>query len=159
MDMKMENLSPDMLQAVWVLLLAGIVVWLLYANTARKLLLLIHPENRFMKPNQVWWLAVPFLNVYWNFVVVNHIANSLNNEFFDRKIAEEEMPGKSRGILYAWMYMLSHIPFPGFLLLTFSTLSVVYFIQYWVKLANFKNLLLEHNKIIKETDDETARIN
>jgi hypothetical protein len=137
MDMKMENLSPDMLQAVWVLLLAGIAVWLLYANTARKL----------------------FLNVYWNFVVVNHIANSLNNEFFDRKIAEEEMPGKSRGILYAWMYMLSHIPFPGFLLLTFSTLSVVYFIQYWVKLANFKNLLLEHNKIIKETDDETARIN
>jgi hypothetical protein len=156
MEVNLESLTPDMIQAIWILAAARVLIWILFANAIRKLLLNIAEENRFMKPNQVWWLAIPFINVYWTFEVVRNVSNSLNNEFFDRKIAEEENPGRNRGMLYAWMFLLSHIPFPGFLILTFFTLSVVYFIQYWVKIANFKNLLVEHNKIYKQVKDETA---
>lgn len=156
MEINLDNLSPDMIQAIWVMVAARVVIWLFYANAVRKLMLSISEENRFMRPSQAWWLAIPFLNIYWNFVVARHISNSLNNEFFDRKIAEEENPGLGKGLLYSWMFLLSHIPFPSFILLTFFILGVVYFIQYWVKIANFRHLLVEHNRIYKQRDKGPA---
>lgn len=143
-----------MIQAIWIILAARVVIWLFYANAVRKLMLEISVENRFMQPAQAWWLAVPFLNIYWNFVVTRNVSNSLTNEFFDRKIAEEENPGLGKGLLFAWMFLLSHIPFPTFILLTFFILGVVYFIQYWVKIANFRHLLVEHNRVYKRKDKD-----
>lgn len=159
MEVNLDNLSPDMIQAIWIMLAARVVIWLFFANAVRKLLLEVSAENRFMPPAQAWWLAVPFFNIYWNFVVARNVSNSLTNEFFDRKIAEEENPGLGKGLMFAWMFLLSHIPFPAFILLTFFILGVVYFIQYWVKVANFRHLLIEHKRLYPQEDGPSGEDN
>lgn len=135
-----------MIQLIGAVFVIRLLIWLFYANTVRRTLLLIAPENRLMAPNLAWLLAVPLLNIYWNFVVASRLADSLTNEFFDRKIAEEENPGRANGMLYAWLFLLSNIPLPPFILITIGLLSMVYFIVYWVKVNNFRNMLVEHEK-------------
>lgn len=110
-----------------------------------------------MTPNQAWLLVIPFFNIYWNFSVASRLADSLTNEFYDRKIAEEENPGRIAGMWYAWLFLLSSIPLPAFILVTMGLLSIIYFVGYWVKVNNFRNLLVEHGKHNekKQTHDET----
>jgi len=146
MNIDYENLSPEMVQLVVAVLLIRLLIWVCYANTVRKTLLLIAPENRLMAPNQAWLLVIPFFNIYWNFSVASRVADSLTNEFYDRKIAEEENPGRATGIWYAWLFLLSNIPLPPFILVSVSVLAFVYFIGYWVKVSNFRSLLLEHER-------------
>src|SRR5690606_2701081 len=144
MNIDLENLPPEMLQVAVAVLLIRMFIWGFYANTVRKTLLKIAPENRLMEPNQAWLLAVPLFNIYWNFEVASRLSDSLTNEFYDRRIAEEENPGRGVGRWYAWLFLLTNIPFPPFILITIFLLSITYFVVYWVKIGNFKNLLVEH---------------
>src|SRR5690606_20360778 len=114
-----------------------LIVWAFYAYTVQGLLKQIAPENRFLEPGQVWFVLVPLVSIYWNFVIAVRVSDSLTNEFFDRKIAEEENPGRYAGIRYAILFLLS-IPFSGIIGLTFLLLALVYFVAYWIKLYNFK---------------------
>lgn len=142
-----------MMQLVAAVFLIRLIIWVFYANTIRKTLMLVAPENRLMSPNHAWLLAVPFFNIYWNFIVASRVADSLTNEFYDRKIAEEENPGRIAGMWYAWLFLLSNIPLPPFILITIGLLSFVYFIAYWVKVNNFRNLLAEHEKFKENQGD------
>ena len=153
MNIDYANLTPEIMQLVGAVFLIRLLIWVFYANTFRKTLLLVAPENRLMTPNQAWLIAVPLFNIYWNFVVTSRLADSLTNEFYDRKIAEEENPGKANGMLYAWLFLASNIPLPPFILITIGLLSMVYFIVYWVKVNNFKNLLVEHEKFKNKQQD------
>jgi len=157
MNIDYENLSPEMMQLLVAVFLIRLVIWVFYANTIRKTLMRISPENRLMAPDQAWLLVIPFFNIYWNFSVASRLADSLTNEFYDRKIAEEENPGRMAGMWYAWLFLLSSIPLPAFILITLGLLSIVYFVGYWVKVNNFRNLLAEHQKFKDnhKTDDET----
>lgn len=150
MNIDLENLSPEMIQAAIAVFLIRTFIWGFYANTIRKTLLLVAPANRLMTPNQAWLLVVPFFNIYWNFAVASRLADSLTNEFYDRKIAEEENPGRTTGTWYAWLFLLTNIPLPPFILITIFLLSITYFIVYWVKVSNFRNLLVEHEKFRKD---------
>jgi hypothetical protein len=147
MNIDYENLSPELMQLAGALVFVRLIIWAFYANTIRKTLLLIAPENRMMNPRSAWLVVIPFFNIYWNFVVASRMADSLTNEFFDRKIAEEENPGRSAGMWYAWLFLLSNIPLTPFILFTIALLSLVYFVLYWVKVNNFRNLLEEHEKL------------
>ncbi|MFC7525413.1 hypothetical protein ACFQRK_15735 [Parapedobacter sp. GCM10030251] len=149
MNVDLENLSPEMIQAAIAVFLIRTLIWAFYANTIRKTLLLVAPANRLMTPGQAWLLVVPFFNIYWNFAVASRLADSLTNEFYDRKIAEEENPGRASGTWYAWLFLLTNIPLPPFILITLFLLSITYFIIYWVKVSNFRNLLVEHEKFRK----------
>src|SRR5690554_3432884 len=149
MNISLDSIPDDMRLAIWIVMAARILVWALYASTVSRTMLHIAEENRFFRPGQAWLLVIPFFNIYWNFVVARRLSDSLNNEFFDRKIAEEERPGLSVGLPYAWMFLLSHIPFPQFILLAFMILSVIYFVQYWVKINNFRVLLVEHERFLE----------
>lgn len=149
MNVDLENLSPEMIQAAIAVFLIRTLIWAFYANTIRKTLLLVAPANRLMTPGQAWLLVVPFFNIYWNFAVASRLADSLTNEFYDRKIAEEENPGRSSGTWYAWLFLLTNIPLPPFILITLFLLSITYFIIYWAKVSNFRNLLVEHEKFRK----------
>ncbi len=144
-----EEMSPELLEELSrlsvFLFVIIIVLWLLFANSIRKTLLLIHPENQVILPNQAWFLAIPLFNMYWNFEVAKRLSYSLNNEFFDRKIAVEENPGFSSGMLYAWAFLVSFFPFPAFLHLLCLIVAIIYFILYWIKINQFKDLINEHN--------------
>lgn len=146
MDLTLDELTPGMIQTVWIMLALQLVIWAFYARSVRKLFLEIAEANRFLQPNQAWLLVIPLFNIYWNFKVARSVSNSLNNEFFDRKIAEEPSPGLVKGLSYAWMFILAHVPFPAFLVMTFFMLGLIYFVQYWVKISNFRQLIVEHKR-------------
>lgn len=154
MNIDFENLSPELLQLAVTAFLLRMLIWAFYANTVRRTLLLVAPANRLMTPNQAWLLVIPFFNIYWNFSVASRVADSLTNEFYDRKIAEEENPGRRVGTWYAWLFLLSNIPLPPFILISVGLLSFVYFIVYWVKLNNFRNLLVEHERFINQRNKQ-----
>ena len=157
MNIDYANLPPELMQLAVAAVAIQLLIWGFYANTIRRTLLLIAPENRLMSPEQAWLLIIPLFNIYWNFSVASRLADSLTNEFYDRKIAEEENPGRIAGVWYAWLFLLSNIPLPAFILVTIGLLSIVYFVGYWVKVNNFRNLLVEHEKLKdnQQTHDET----
>lgn len=125
-----------------------LAVWLLIGNTIRTTLVLIKEENRFMRPAQAFLMAIPLFNIYWNFMVVKHLRDSLNNEFFDRKVAIEENPTHKEGNIFAWSYLVRNLPLPGIILVAALLTNIVGLVLYWVKVVEYKKLLIatEHLK-------------
>ncbi len=145
----MAELSPELLaelqQLTLYMLLIILIAWVWFAFTVRKTLLLIKPENQIILPNQAWFLAVPLFNIFWNFEVAKRLSYSLNNEFFDRKVAVEEMPTQRIGNRYAWAFLIYNIPFfPDFIRLLAFVLCIAWFISYWYQIIQFKSLIQAH---------------
>ncbi|MVZ65869.1 hypothetical protein GQF61_08355 [Sphingobacterium sp. DK4209] len=145
-----DVISPELLaefqKLAIIFLLFVLAIWILFANTIKNTLKLISKENQAILPNQAWFLVVPFFNIYWNFEVARRLSYSLNNEFFDRKIPVEENPSMSAGMTYAWSFLVYNFPFPVFWKMLGMIVSFVYFITYWFKINQYRNLLLAHNK-------------
>lgn len=121
-----------------------IVIWLLFAWTVYATLKLMRKENRCILPSQAWFIAIPLFNIYWNFEVVRRLADSFNNEYYDRKIEAEGKPTQRQGLMYAWTFLLSNIPFPTTILVSIAMLNFIYFVMYWVKVSQQKSLLKLH---------------
>ncbi|MCT1530603.1 hypothetical protein M3B46_06335 [Sphingobacterium daejeonense] len=134
-----------------------LIIWVLFANTVRSTLKLISKENQAILPNQAWFLVVPFFNIYWNFEVARRLSYSLNNEFFDRKIAVEEDPTFTAGMTYAWSFLIYNFPFPLFWRILGMVVSFVYFITYWFKINQYRVLLLEHNKWLETEEGKSKK--
>jgi hypothetical protein len=153
-----DKLTVEMLYIFLAVSLVRLTFWILFANTIRKTLNLVAKENRNILPNQAWFVAVPLFNIYWNFEVARRLCDSLNNEFYDRKIAVEENPTLKEGRIYAWTYLAINVPFPPFLLVIGGILNLIYFITYWVKINQYRNLLKEHNKFRSNTVNEVGSL-
>jgi len=141
-----EEILAEFQVLIIIIFFIQILLWLLFANTIRKTLLLISEENRCLLPNQAWFLAVPLFNIYWNFEVARRLADSLNNEFFDRHIEVEESLTRRDGYFYAITNLLAFIPFPPFWIIFFRIISFINFVIYWFKVNKYRILLTEHNK-------------
>lgn len=155
-----EVLSPELAAEIQRLsiffLILVLAVWILFAMTVRNTLKLISKENQAILPNQVWFLAVPLFNIYWNFEVARRLSYSLNNEFFDRKIPVENNPALGAGMTYAWSFLIYSFPFPLFWKMLGMIVSIIYFISYWYKVNQYRVLLLEHNKWREEQLNKQA---
>lgn len=134
------------------------LLWLLFANTIRVTLKLIKIENRCLLPSQSWFVALPFFNIYWNFVVVRRLADSLNNEFYDRKIAVEENPTQTQGMWYAGSFMVSNFPLPAFISYLTSISTLIGFIVYWMKINEYKKLLKAPYKRVEDDIQEEENL-
>lgn len=139
-----EISKPEFIYTVIAVWTVRILIWLFFANTMRKTLKLIAIENQCIKPNQVFGIAIPFFNIYWNFEVAKHLRDSLINEFYDRKIATEEAPSFKKGSLYSWVYLATNIPiYPiAGLALIFHFITMI---NYWIEINNYKRILEQHN--------------
>ena len=158
-----EILSPEVLadfqRLAIIFFFLILLVWILFANTVRNTLKLISKENQAILPNQAWFLVIPFFNIYWNFEVARRLSYSLNNEFYDRKIAVEENPSMGAGMTFAWSFLIYNLPFPIFWKMLSMIVSMVYFITYWFKINQYRSLLLAHDKwkeqqLNNQTEDE-----
>jgi len=118
-----------------------VIIKLLFANTIRVTLKRVRKANQCIMPNQAWFLAIPLFDIYWNFVVVRRLADSLNNEFYDRKIAVEENPTAKQGYWFAGSNLAANFPTPFFVRYLLSVLSLVSFVVYWVKINEYRKLL------------------
>lgn len=103
-------------------------------------LLLVKKENRLMVPAQALLLAVPLLNIFWNFMVVRHLRDSLNNEFYDRQVAVDENPTQKEGNIFAWSFLVANLPIP-FIGFVASLVYIGGLIMYWIKIVQNKKLL------------------
>jgi len=139
-----EGLTEEMLQFAVLFYIGGIVLRLVFAHAIYAALKLVRKENRCILPSQVWFVAMPLFNIYWNFEVVKRMRDSLNNEFYDRQIAAEENPTQRYGRVFAWTFLLVNIPLPTVLLLPVGMLHIAYFIAYWLSIHGHKRLLEHH---------------
>ncbi|MEN5234487.1 hypothetical protein [Sphingobacterium faecium] len=140
-----EFSKPEVMYTAIAVLVVHIVIWLFFANTMRKTLKLIATENQCIKPNQVFGVAIPLFNIYWNFEVARRLRDSLINEFFDRKIAIDEAPTYKKGSLYGWVYLVKNLPLPAFISVIATVFQFVTLINYWVEVNNYKRILEQHN--------------
>jgi hypothetical protein len=106
--------------------------------TLQRALTKCSPANRTMTPGLVWLQMIPFFGLIWQFFVVIAIANSLQNEFAARRIPAEPKPGQSLGLAMCITRVCTVIPFLG----VFAGIaSIVLWIVYWVKIAEFSRKL------------------
>lgn len=154
MELDIKNLDHETLIAAGVIAAIFLAIKALYANTFRTTLKLIAPENRFMKPAEAWLVLIPLFNIYWNFELAKRMADSLTNEFYDRKIAEEEAPGRSTGITLAFLYLITMLPLPINILMGLNLVYLFYFFAYWIKMNRFRELLKDHNVFLEEQQNK-----
>lgn len=150
MELDINNLDQETLIAAGVIGAIFFIIKAMYANTFRATLKLIAPENRFMRPGEAWLVLIPLFNIYWNFEIAKRMSDSLTNEFYDRKIAEEENPGRSTGITVAILFLITYFPLPVNFILGINLVYFIYFFIYWVKMNRFRELLKDHNTFLEE---------
>ena len=128
---------------ILLLLAAFIIPLIFYLITLQNTLHEVSPENRKMRPGQVWLCLIPLFGTVWNFFIVGYIADSLKLEFNKRNIKVEDRPGYSIGLTYSILGAVSYIPFIGGL----AALGyLVLWIIYWIKINEFK-LKLQQNQV------------
>ncbi len=123
------------------------------------LLRTIKPENRTIQPNEVWLQLIPVFNLYWQFVVVDKIADSIRNELVDRHpvsfgatsdsafpIYTDERPTHDLGRAYCILGLIGVLGFFTFFLLSCAGIAAtICWIIYWVRIAEYKNRFLSNS--------------
>lgn len=97
------------------------------------------PASRTMEPGMVWLWFIPLFNLVWQFLVVLAIARSVGNEFRARGIPySDPEPGKTIGLAMCICGCCGIIPLLGIIT---SLVSLVLWIVYWIKVAEFSRML------------------
>ena len=129
-------LSWQHLLIVAILLGIFVIPYILYIQTLQKTLQQIKLENRTISEGSLWLLLIPLFNLIWHFFVVNKMSISLANETKSRNINFGEIqPGQSIGIAMCILNLIPYLNIIGFIL----------WIIYWVKISNYKNILISNN--------------
>ena len=135
-DFDSEDIA--LIAVIIVFLVVYLTVMIFFLLTLHRTLGRIHPNNRTMEPWQVWLNLIPCFVLIWAFITVNRIAESLDNEFYDRRIRSEEDFGRGLGMTAAVLEVLAKIPYIGLL---FSIAAMICWIIYWVKIAGYSRQL------------------
>jgi hypothetical protein len=157
----MQDTADFGMAAMALLLLLGFLVpAVLFLLAQQNTLKLIQPLNRTMRPGQVWLQLIPIFNLYYQFVVVTRISDSLQrelNSYFndsDSILPDETLTGAtggkrpvySSGITYCWLFVISTVLnwLPSYLAIVSGLVSlaaIAYWVVYWVQLAGYKKKL------------------
>lgn len=66
---------------IFFFLAIGLVIAILYLLNLQNTIKAASPENRKMPPANVWLLLIPLFNIYWMFVVVKRISETIAAEY------------------------------------------------------------------------------
>ena len=138
-----------------VILVVSLIIAICFLLTLSKALTRCSPRNRTMEPGQVWLNLIPLFNIVWQFITISRVGESLANEFHDRGWDRGgDDYGKSVGLTYCIMNLLSWIPYCGGL---FGLIGLVCFIIYWVKIAGYSGRLASRAAEYDDDDDDDRR--
>ncbi|CAN5857128.1 hypothetical protein BH11BAC7_BH11BAC7_07440 [soil metagenome] len=99
-----------------ILLFSWVVIGVFWLQVMQRALELVRPFNK-MKPSQVWLTFIPLFGLYWQFMVVHHVADSLGEEYRRRGIiTREARPGFGVGLTANILLCCAVIPGFGILL-------------------------------------------
>jgi hypothetical protein len=119
----------------------GLIPLIFYLITLQSTFNEINEENRKMQPGLVWLSLIPLFGLVWQFIIVSNLADSLSAEFLNRSVnVIEKRPGYSTGLAYSILFCCSIIPVLGILT---SIAGLVLWIIYWVKISQYKSLLIQ----------------
>jgi hypothetical protein len=131
-----EETGNNMVEFIGGLAILGVllVLFILYLRTLQLALQRCSPELRTMPPGQVWLIFIPFFHFIWQFLIVGHVARSLEAEYRKRGLPIERDPGKSLGIAVCILHCCAIVPIIGILP---GLASVICGIAYWSKIAGY----------------------
>lgn len=151
-----------------------IVVVVYYLLTLQKALQRCHPDNRRMQPGMVWLNLVPCLNVIWHFVTAIQVPDSLKAEFQDRGLDEGGDYGKTIGLSYCVLGLVSgaaqQVPVlldpnnPNMALVgmglggVLGIINLALWITFWVRIAGYSRQLAEHAESYSDDGDDRPRL-
>lgn len=120
---------------------ALLIVYIFYCITLSNTLKLVAPHLRTTSPASVWRIFIPIYNIFWQFMLVNHMADSIAAEYRRRGLnLSEERPAYQIGLWAAILGLCAIIPIPILNSLV-SITSLVLWIIYWVKINGYKSEL------------------
>lgn len=119
-------------------LIAIVGVFVMYLLSIRNLLEVIAPHNRTVASNDVWLMLIPIFNLVYQFILVGHVADSIEAELRDRNQDGEQpaRPTYDLGIWQCGLRIAGIIPVLGPVC---SLASLIVWIIYWAKLSEWKN--------------------
>jgi hypothetical protein len=138
-----------------------LTVYILYLLNLHRTLAEVDERNREMSPGLVWLMLIPLFSTFWAPYMVAKIANSLRNEFEDRRWPTEgEGFTRSVGMIFAWggvvnfglsiiqnvlqyLDMMSVAMVISFVGLPIGLALFVLWIVYWVQTHQYKVRLRE----------------
>jgi hypothetical protein len=147
----MESIAPE---EIYLFVLIGffvlgiLAVYIFFLLEQQNILKAIQPENRLMRPGEVWLQLIPIFNYVWQFIVVIRISDSIQREFAswendnlvglpDVSVADvlSTRPTYEIGLAFCILNCCQIIPFVG----AFAGIAgVICWIIYWVKLVEFR---------------------
>lgn len=143
----LNNLNATELLIIAIVPLGMIAPWVFYILTLTRTMNAISVENRQMAPANFWLMLVPLVGNVLHFIVVSKLAASLGLEFQKRGITTHDAkPGYKLGLAASISFIGCFLP--GNLSLVFGASSLICWLIYWVKIAEYKN------ELIKKSADE-----
>lgn len=114
-----------------------------FVITLQNTLKAISPENRKMPYANAWLLFIPLFNFYWQFVVVDRMAQSIAMECEKLHILvkEKNRPTYNLGLTWCICYVLFLIPAVK---LTAAIIIVPTWIMYWIKVNQYRKLIIQN---------------
>lgn len=123
----------------------ALVVGIFYLLTLQNALKAVSPVNRKIRPGQVWLLLIPVFSTIWNFFVVTKISESIEQEFITRGLPVKQKPTYTMGLVMSILQCLPMLRWivPGlkYILMFPTAFFLVFFIIYWVQVADYKRIL------------------
>ena len=142
---------------VLIFVLVLVVLLIFYLLTLQNTLKAVSPQNRQMRPGQVWLLVIPVFGTIWNFFVASKISASIEQEFRSRHMPINGRPTYSVGLAYCIIGCCSLLLLPVHFILRFqhstshpfelvrtliSIVGLICWIIYWAKVNEYKNTML-----------------
>lgn len=126
-----------------VVIVTGIVVALAvlssFLSALARVLRRVGPENRTMRPNQVYLNLIPVFNLIWATVTVERVAESLRNEFRERGLdGPTEEYGRNYGLTLLALLASGILFYPAFIC---YPIALGYFVAYWRQVNHFADRL------------------
>jgi len=146
-------MSPDT-RDIYLIVFSGlfflglIIVGIFFLIEQQNILKAIQPENRLMRPGEVWLQLIPLFGLVWQFIVVIRISESIQREFAswqndniiglpDAQVAHvlNTRPTYDIGLAVCILNCCWWIPILGNLA---AIAGVICWIIYWTKLVEYR---------------------
>jgi len=143
----MEQIGAEqviLLVFIFIAVIGAILLAVFYLLNLQNLLKQIKHHNRLVEPANVWLMFIPLFNLIYPFILYPKICDSVKKEFEERNASKAGDYGRSIGIAMPILGLCGIIPVLGSLA---GLANLVLFILFWVKMAGYKNELMQKGQI------------
>jgi hypothetical protein len=144
-------LQAGIILLVLIIIGGGITVYVLFQLTLQRTMDAVSPKNRQMSGGSVWLNLIPVFNLVFPFIFNNALKNSIEMEYFDRKIAKPVNLATGT-VVYPLMTLLSvfflflyYVSYDESLSILSGLAGLTNFITqiiFWTQVASHKKVLL-----------------